>query len=200
MKTPPAAVCYRPARKEDCHGLPELKLAASGGILEYLLDGMLDETHLRELIESSLRDGEPPYDHRSCRVALVAGAVVGMTHAYPSKNHCITPGMSRTFPEERLDRLRPLFNARIDDSLFLDTLSVMPGFQGHGIGSELLALTLDDAARAGVSSVSLALFADNSGGLRFYRRHGFSVAAEIPLEPHPLIPHEGGVLMMVRRV
>jgi ribosomal protein S18 acetylase RimI-like enzyme len=59
------------------------------------------------------------------------------------------------------------------DLWFLAELFVAPGHQGHGIGNELLARTLEHARKAGATTKSLITFTFNVVSQGLYIRHGF---------------------------
>ena len=62
---------------------------------------------------------------------------------------------------------------------YLQHLSVLPEAQGRGAGTAALAL-LDDIARSdGHKNVWLCVSGFNTGAAGFYRRHGFTAAADL---------------------
>src|SRR5450631_294243 len=62
------------------------------------------------------------------------------------------------------------------DGSWLMNLYVKPGWTGNGIGSQLLAAMLANAASA-APVLRLCTFARNEGARRFYERHGFAAVA-----------------------
>lgn len=62
------------------------------------------------------------------------------------------------------------------DGAWLMQLYVKPGWTGRGIGTQLLAVMLGDAAAA-TPVLRLYTFARNAGARRFYERHGFVAVA-----------------------
>jgi ribosomal protein S18 acetylase RimI-like enzyme len=58
----------------------------------------------------------------------------------------------------------------------LETLSVAPGFRGHGVGERLLAAVRERLSAAGVERVALTALCANERAYRFYERHGFCPA------------------------
>lgn len=61
---------------------------------------------------------------------------------------------------------------------FLGVVGVEPGRQRHGLGSAVLEPGLDAAEQEGVPAF---LETSTEGGMRFYRRLGFEVTAEVEL-------------------
>ena len=60
------------------------------------------------------------------------------------------------------------------DEAFVQTMAVAAGHQGRGIGAQLLAELLAEAARRKQSRVLLEVRADNAPAQRLYARHGFA--------------------------
>ena len=55
----------------------------------------------------------------------------------------------------------------------VQTVGVRPGAQGLGTGGVLLRALVDEAARAGATSLLLEVRADNAPAIALYERHGF---------------------------
>ena len=68
---------------------------------------------------------------------------------------------------------------RVDGAVHLEQLSVHPAHGRRGIGSALLAATLDAARRSGADRVTLLTYADVPWNAPFYARHGWSVTTEL---------------------
>ena len=60
-----------------------------------------------------------------------------------------------------------------DDHLFLNTVAVAPGPQGHGYGALLLARAEDDARDLGLAEVRLVTNRAMTENQTFYPRHGY---------------------------
>jgi ribosomal protein S18 acetylase RimI-like enzyme len=54
-------------------------------------------------------------------------------------------------------------------------LSVYPGFQGHGVGSALVAAAVAAAAERGLPAVKVAISNDDVPSFSFYQRQGFVI-------------------------
>jgi ribosomal protein S18 acetylase RimI-like enzyme len=70
----------------------------------------------------------------------------------------------------------------VDDHRFLWFLGVTPQRQGQGLGSSLLASTLERCDREGVAAY---LDATSEHNRRLYERHGFTVVAERSVDGSP---------------
>ena len=60
------------------------------------------------------------------------------------------------------------------DEAWVQTLAVAPSHARRGLGSRLLAVLLQEAARRRQRVVSLEVRADNAAAQRLYARHGFT--------------------------
>lgn len=57
----------------------------------------------------------------------------------------------------------------------VQTLSILPEYRSQGIGDALMGEALRLFRTKGLSQVSIGVFANNDGAIRFYERYGFSV-------------------------
>ncbi len=55
----------------------------------------------------------------------------------------------------------------------LETLSVLPGIRGGGLGTRLITAARAGLADQGIEKMTIEVVAGNDDALRFYRRHGF---------------------------
>jgi ribosomal protein S18 acetylase RimI-like enzyme len=193
-------IIYRDGKKKDCLRLAELDNIASQGAVNYLFHDLVPGFTPVQVVAHGLEGDDHPHSYRSAIVAEYNNEVVGMALSYPSRFHGVTEEMKGFFPAERLEHFKHFFSARVEDSLFLDALGVLPEFRGKGIGTELIHLTEKKAVENGHTVVSLMVFADNTEARRLYERCGFAVVETVELLPHDLIPHEGGCLLMSCRI
>lgn len=189
-------VIYREGQKADSYAIAELDYMASEGAAEFLFHDLVPGFSPVQIIASGLEQDSDPHSYRSAIVAEFNQNVIGMALSFPATYHQITPEMRDFFPADRLDHFKDFFATRVEGSFFLDALGVLPDYRNKGIGSQLVELTKSKAQTEGYNSLSLIAFADNIGAQRLYQRHGFETVKPIELKPHPLIPHQGGCLLM----
>jgi RimJ/RimL family protein N-acetyltransferase len=53
-------------------------------------------------------------------------------------------------------------------------MGVLPSFRGRGLGTALIAATLNDARRRGLVRVELTVFASNLPAIALYEKTGFT--------------------------
>lgn len=189
-------VNYRQGKRDDCRRIAELDYMASGGAVEYLFHDLLANKSALELVSDSLEKDIYPHTFRSCIVAESNQGIMGMALSYPAQFHCITDELVNFLPPDRLQRFREFYSARVEGSYFLDAICVDEKYRGIDIGKTLLEQTKIKANREGYNELSLIAFADNTRAIRLYEKQGFKRVKHIELEPHELIPHEGGCVLM----
>ncbi len=189
-------ISYGIAKKSECSVLAELINTASAGVLEYLMRDLVPGMTPVQLEAANLARDKYPYTYRNVRVARDDGRVVGMALSYPSSYHGITPEMRDFFPEERLAHLTDFFTSRVENSWYLDALSVQASHRRQGLGEALIAATKATATENGFDALSLIAFADNHNALALYRKTGFKVVKRVTLQKNRTIQHEGGCVLL----
>ncbi len=189
-------ITYRKARYEDCGEIAKLMDLASGGIIDFLYQDLFEDLDPAEFVEKNLQSADDPYNYNSAIVADQDGIVVGVSYSYPSSYHGLSESSRSTLPVDRLACLNDFFNARIENSWFIDSFAVNTSLQGMGLGKKLLDMTIEKARKENFSTLTLMVFADNEKALRFYLKNNFEVAQKVRLDRQELMPHDGGCLLM----
>ena len=187
---------YRTGRKADCARIAQLINIASGGVIEYMFNGLVPNQTSTEIIAHNIKSDHEPYSYKNVIVAEDNGKIVGLALSFPAEYHQITDEMRQFFPKERLAHLQYFYAARVESSSFLDALCVDEAYQRKGIGSQLIALTKQKARQNGYDWLSLIVFADNQTAQGVYQKNGFEVVEKVTLQRHEHIPHEGGCMLM----
>ena len=65
---------------------------------------------------------------------------------------------------------------RVVDEIHINNLAVLPALRGLGLGSQLLAAVLTEAARMGAPRATLEVRRSNTAALRLYAKAGFHQA------------------------
>jgi ribosomal protein S18 acetylase RimI-like enzyme len=187
---------YRAATREDSGVMADLIRIAAGGVVDFLFHDLIQGVTPVQILANGLKNDRFPHTYKNAVVAVSESAVIGVALSYPSEHHGVTEALRAFVPRDRLDHLAAFYEARVENSLYLDSLAVFEEFRGQGVGSRLISLTKEKTLAAGFDTVSLIALADNAPALSVYQRHGFEVVAEIPVAPHELIPHQGGSLLL----
>lgn len=188
---------YRPGIKNDCLKIAEFIYMASDGIVDYMLHGLTyGWTPVQIIAHNQADEKNHPHTYESAIVATHGDDVVGMAFSFPSSFHRITDKMMEFFPAERLDYVKEFYEARIENSLFISTISVDESHRDNGIGAKLIALTKKKAVDIGYNIVSLLVFADNLPAISVYEHAGFKIVKKIDLKENEYINHENGCLLM----
>lgn len=189
-------VSFRQGQIEDCPKIAELDYLASEGAVEYLFRDLVPDMSPLQLLTHGLSQDEYPHTYRSTVVAELDSEVVGMALAYPAEYHRVTEQLENFLPPDRMARFKAFYNSRVEDSYYLDALCVYERYRGRGIGGLLIEETKKSAIEQGYTQLSLIVFKDNTSAITLYENKGFAVVRKVPVEPHDLIPHQGGCLLM----
>lgn len=189
-------IVFREGTKEDCDRIAELNNIASGGVLDFLFRGLVFGMTPVQVAASNLKNDNYPHTYKNTVVAEHDSTIVGFSLSYPSKYHAITEDMRNFLPPDRLEHFKHFFSSRVEDSYFLDALSVDEKCRNRGIGTELISRTKQKAQKAGFKTLSLIVFADNEKARLLYEKTGFVTVKHIEVKPHTMIPHKGGCLLM----
>lgn len=71
----------------------------------------------------------------------------------------------------------------ICNELHVKEMSVLRGFQQHGIGARLLAAVADHARVAGLAGITLTTFREVAWNAPFYARNGFKLVDSASIDP-----------------
>jgi ribosomal protein S18 acetylase RimI-like enzyme len=176
--------------------LAEIVRIASGGVVDFLFTGLMPGLSSVDIIAYSLEGTEPPYTHLNAIVAEFDSEPAGMVLSYSSSLHGITEEMRQFFPPERLSYLSHFYEAKVENSWYIDAIGVFEEYRRRGIGALLMKSAAERARENGFSALSLIAFADNTPALELYQSYGFYLVRAVPLERTEQIPHEGGGLLL----
>jgi ribosomal protein S18 acetylase RimI-like enzyme len=189
-------VNYRQGEEGDSQRIAELDNMASDGVVEYLFRDLVPTMSAIDVLANGLEKDVYPHTFRSCIVAETEQNVVGMAMSYPAAFHCLSDELMDFIPRDRLERFYAFYSTRVEGSYYLDALSVDEPYRGLGIGRALLEKTKIKAQNEGYTELSLIVFSENTQAIALYQQQGFTGIKNIALEPHELIPHKGGCLLM----
>ncbi len=188
---------YRAGRPEECLRIAQGICLASGGIMDFLAQAMPTSYRSKEeWLAQELQTDQPASSYRHAVIAQVNGAIAGIVYCYPAALFGLGSEMKEALGEENYQQIAEFFSSRVENSLFLDSLYVWPAWRQRGIGAALIQQVMREAEASGLPKVSLMVMADNASARSVYRSCGFELEKAVRLERHPLIPHDGGALLL----
>jgi ribosomal protein S18 acetylase RimI-like enzyme len=187
---------YRIARADDLKVLTKLVDLAAGGIMDFLLQGVFGKNSAKKVFELALVDEESSLFYENFVLAEISDQVIGAANFYPSEQHRVSQMMEAYIPKDRIDHLFNYLNSRVDDSLYIHTLSVLPEYRKTLAAPEIFTYCEKLARSMNFNCLSAHVWRDNTPVYIALKHAGFEVVAEINIKPHRLLPHEGGMLLM----
>jgi GNAT superfamily N-acetyltransferase len=188
-------VRVRPAERSDSALIARLFRISSDGVADYIWRqiGGPDADLLAIGTERYARQ-ETAFSYQQCDMAEIDGTAVAMAHSFVIETPAGAQEIADTEPV-----LRPFMELEMR-SLYLSGLATVESHRNRGIGRALLEACYAKARRLGQADISLICFAKNQGAMRLYRREGFEPVKSASVVPHPLIHHDGEVVLMARAV
>lgn len=198
---------FRRATIADSARIAELFRVSSGGVADYVWRTMAsDYPGLSPVQIGALRYAREdiPFSYRNCVVVESDGDVIGMLVAFPIERPAPDEqaGAPPAAPEESAepDVLRPYRELEVPGSYYICGMAVVAPHRGRGLGSGFLAIARERAREHGLTTLSLLVFEQNTGAVRLYERHGFTVVDRRTVVPHELIHYTGDALLMTAAV
>lgn len=189
-------ISIRFGQVEDVEVVTDFIIHAGAGLFEFLLNGIIPGVNARNLLRMAVVDVESVLCYSNAVLAISEGQPVGMILSYPSDDYGIPSVVKAIVPRKRLDHVRGILESRVENSWYINTLTVTPLAQGHGIACLLLECMSEVASERGYDSMSLHVWADNQGAFNLYEKEGFKVVKDIAVEPHKNFEHGGGMKLM----
>ena len=172
-------------------------MEASGGVLEALYAGLMDDTPAWRMVERRFHRAGTSGHLGNCFVALGDGGVLGALHVHAMDDLADDPP-DPIIPEERYGIAEPFheLDRAAAGSFHLHFLAVLEQNRGRGIGTVLIERARHLARQRRFPSLSLTVFEENARAVALYERLGFSEVARRPAPCHEAIRFEGDLLMM----
>ena len=133
-----------------------------------------DEQHIEHLAGISSRE-DTLYSWRNATIALCDGVPAGLMVAYDGARYRRMRDI--TFPMIRMyvgDDYHSMDDEACAGEFYLDSLAVMPEFQGRGIASALIQEMFRLQKEAGIPLATIAVDPENDTAYRLYLKNGFS--------------------------
>jgi ribosomal protein S18 acetylase RimI-like enzyme len=217
MQSTTAKTNFRAATVDDCYTIAQLVRIASDGVSEYVWSTLTDEYPGLTLIEIGAKryaNEDSLFSYKNCVLAEQGDQVVGMLLTFPVADaehdaalnevsqppetkelEAIASSSDSTTDVDVPDVLAP-YSLEAPGTWYICALALFPEFRNQGIGTQLLAIAHQQAAKRGFTELSLLCFEQNIGACRLYERQGFTVRNRQAVVPHPLIHYTGDILLM----
>lgn len=189
---------YRGGEAEDDAAIARLMCRAGGGLMEFMLEGILPNCQPEDLLRLAISDPDSPIHHDNAIVGVNEDQVVALLLCYPSHLFGLSDVLRSSVPADRLDHLRDFFDQPLPESLYVNSVAVDESVAGQGIGATLMAIADDLAAAQEMNRLSLHVWADNGGAIHLYEKCGYRIDRHIDVARHELLDHDGGKLIMVK--
>ena len=135
------------------------------------------------------------FSYKNALVAEASGTPIGMVLSYP-----ITEAPTEN-PDDLPAPIAPFvaLEKLSVNTWFINALAVFAEAQSQGVGSQLLAAAENLARTNGFNKMSIQVYAQNTGAVRLYARHGYKQVASDPVRLHPSPPfYTGDVLLLMK--
>ena len=191
----------RPASPSDGRALAKLIDIAGEGIPSWLWTSMARPGQSAlDVGEERAKRESGGFSYRHAQVAETSPDVAGMMLGYvidePSADD---RAAVRDLPEP----IRPFIELEHQaiGTFYVNALAVFPGRRGAGIGTMLLHAAEEQAEGQCASTMSIMVYAQNTGAVGLYRRLGYRAVAARPVLLHPCQPYyDGDVLLLTKEL
>lgn len=183
-------ISFRAAKREDCRTIAELYSISSDGVADYIWAKLVKPgEEILEVGERRYEREDSVFSYKNCTIVEVGGEVAGMMVAFPMK-------VSGEVDEDPV--LAPYSRLEEDNSYYICGMALFPEHRGKGIGHQFMALGNQQAKLRRFNKISLIVFEQNIGAKRLCEKLGFKEARRETIVSHPLIPHTGDAILMVK--
>lgn len=186
------------ANHSDCRAIAELAMIAGEGIPAYFW--AKSQQRGEDICDVGARSASSEtenFSYRNAWLACLDDQTAGMLLAYrlPDAAHADDPA-------EYPALVRPLVELenRVPKSYYINMLATYPKYRNRGLGAALMAEAERQAADRGCRLLSVQVFDENMGALRFYQRLGYTVVDQREVVRHECFRYTGRVLLLTKRV
>ena len=191
-------ITTREANKQDCRPIAELALMAGEGIPAYFWKQSVEPGQsLIDVGANNAASESENFSYRNVHFALIDEDIAGMLLAYklPDSDN-----------EEDLDDypefIRPLIELEqcVPNSFYLNMIATYPQHRNKGVGKVLMGLIDGLAKNTGCELISIEVFEQNDGALRFYQRLGYEIIEKRKVIPHSSHPYSGNIVLLTKGI
>ena len=158
----------RIAGPDDVDVVASIMTTVSEGVIEHLLGGVFPGMSAQKVLAMILSRGSGNIDLKNVLLVEVDHQLAGLLYSYDAKEQTVSSIMEGFLGKSKLDPMRPLLEAKVDNALWINTLWVHENFRGQGLAQLVVSLAEDLARDAGFQCLALHCWADNLRAKRFY--------------------------------
>jgi ribosomal protein S18 acetylase RimI-like enzyme len=184
-----ATPLLRPATAGQARAAAHLIYAPMGRMADYLFGGD-DSACALDVLTKLFAQRENRFSHEFSDVLEVDSQVAGLLLAYPAGLvEGLSIPMARQLREilgvggmwRLIRRSVPLMRLKEyeADEFYIFTISVLPGWQSHGLGTRLLVRAEERCRAAGLWKCALGVTTDNERAIQFYKRCGYRIVETV---------------------
>lgn len=185
-------IIIRPATTADIKAGVPLIYMTKGRLADFLL-GLDNPPKTESVLEKLFLRVKNRYSYQFADVAEIDGKIVGLLLSYSCKEMASLkfpmakqlfsiyglPGMFRFI--RRSIQLMGVKEAEIDE-YYINSLAVLPDFQGQGIGSRLLSWSESKARLLNLRKCSLTVEIGNEQAINLYEHHEYQIVKTVEFE------------------
>ena len=186
------------ATPDDAEQIADIVIETGAGVVEHLLEDLISGLSASSILAAAFIKGEGSYDTNNIIRSLDGEKINRLLFSYHSSEHKVPPLMESLLPAKRLNRVRPVLEKSVDDSLYINTIWLAEDLRGSGDADALMEEAVRRCRNLNLSRISLFCWNDNTRAMRFYARHGFTLFEHMPPEVLSLPGHQlgGSILCM----
>ena len=189
---------FQQATPDDADAISAIVIAANDGLVKQLLDGLIPGISSATILSAAFIKGEGPYTTANVICSRDGDRMTSLLFAYPANDHAVPTLLESFIPAKRLKPVRPILEKSVPDSLYINTMWLEESLRGKG-HTAALVLEMESLCRAkGFSQMSLFCWNDNEDSMRFWARHGFSIAEHVDLPP--VAGHDKGGSLLCKTI
>ncbi len=186
----------RLAQASDARAIADHMCRAGGGLMEFLLDGIVPDVSMAELLAVTIVEGDEAISYQNAIVIDTDTGVQGLLLGYSLDDFHISKQMEMFVDREKLNHVRELYAHKVPNSYYVHALSVDESLAGQGAGRALLDMAYEIAKDEDFENITLHVWKDNERAIELYTANGFRPVMDIDVTRTDLLPHDGGMVLM----
>lgn len=191
-----SAALLRAPQPDESGQLAAIVDQASGGVLSFLLNGLIPGFDGQRLMAAALSRDQELYGPDSTLILEKQGQIAAMLVVCPAEKHVVHSALHMVAPAARINAVRPMLEAAVPDSLHLDVFWLHENLSGKQDGEMLLQAAEAKAVAMGRKALGVFCRSSQKEEAAYFSGMGFAVYETFP--PPAFAPDdkpEGGVLL-----